>query len=154
MVRISILTTLLLVVLASFAFAEEVTMTVEIPDASEFGVSGDFSASVAAADLDAGFKYVANVTTLTIKDNTADWDVTAALDTLPSGYAIHVDDNSDGSSGSTTGFLQLTTSASSLSLANEGAAGSFSPVLDYLISGLEWTDNTDYEGVITLVFST
>jgi len=146
---LGILLTLALFALPAMAATDtdSVTVTVTIGDLYQISATGNLSTTITGDDLDAGFDWNADVTTLDIDDNSTGWSVSAQLATVPTEYDIYIDDDSAGSGGDTTGMTQLTGGDDALTLNGEGNAGSSTYGIDYLITGLDWTDTEDLSGV-------
>jgi hypothetical protein len=122
---------------------DTVTVTVTIPELFEFSATGDFTATLDGDDLDAGYYFAGDVTTIVVKNNDGSWTLKGKLSAVPSTYSVWIDDAaSDPGDDDTTGFKQLTAVDAALdNFANYGTAGDWSYSADWMLSGLDWEDN-------------
>ena len=136
------------------AATDTVDVTISVPALSTFAAGADVTLTATTTDLDNGYIFAQDDSTMTLQDNTASWTLEAQLDTAYTDYSLWIEDTQASGNATGTGFIQIVhTAATELTtFAGYGTTGDHTFNLDWLATGLSWT-TTQSDQVKTVTFT-
>jgi hypothetical protein len=141
----------------AMAAADTVDVTISVPALATLDAGNDVTLTATANDLDNGYVFSQDDSTMTLQDNTGSWTLTAQLDTAYTDYSLWIEDTQASGNATGAGFIEIVnTSATELSsFAGYGNAGDHTFDLDWLATGLSWTTfQGDQQKTVTFTHTT
>ena len=141
----------------AMAAADTVDVTISVPALSTFAAGADVTLTAVAGDLDNGYIFAQDDSTMTLQDNTGSWTLEAQLDTAYTDYALWIEDTQAAGNSTGTGFIEIDNVAAGelTTFAGYGTAGDYTYSLDWLATGLSWTTTqSDQAKTVTFTHTT
>jgi hypothetical protein len=143
-------------ILASAAWAptDTVDVTISVPALTTFDAGIDVTLTATATDLDNTYMFDQDASTMTLKDNTAAWTLTAQLDSAYTDYSLWIEDTQTAGNATGANFVEIVDSSANAltTFAGYGTTGDHTYDLDWLVTGLGWT-TTQSDQIKTVTFT-